>query len=84
MKVIAEGTRIINVDESTLKHLDFVGKVWLPKGVNVQIPRKPLKKRISILAGIDTDGRAYCALSEQNTNADTFIIFLNSLFQVLN
>ena len=42
-----------------------------------------MSPRVSVIAAIDTDGGAYFALTQVNTDSDVFLLFLRKLFDKL-
>ena len=44
----------------------------------------PVNPRISVLMGIDTNGKLYCALSQASTDTNTFCLFISKLVEKLN
>lgn len=63
-----EGKRIINVDESAIGQGVYYKKAWCKAGESNGQNVKPFGQRLSLLAGIDTDGRTYFAISQSTTD----------------
>ena len=78
------GKRILNVDEANLNQGAFIRNGW---GVSAKAMRhvtKPLGYRLTLTAGVDTDGRAYFAVSQQGNESRLFGIFLHRLVSCLD
>ena len=57
--------------------------MWRVRGSTNSIPFKRMKNRLSLIVALDNDGKVYLALSEFNTNDDTFCLFMTKLVKVL-
>ena len=66
---------VINVDETWLDHTDFRRKKWTKRGSKSTLPRKALQPRISLIAGVDSEGHVYYSVSQANNNSDTMGVF---------
>jgi len=82
--LLEQGARIINIDETWLPHLDFRTKKWRQRGQNNTSAVKPLSHRVNMIAALDTDGRLYLSLTQQNTDSDVMLMFLSRLAQILS
>mgnify|MGYP007063389328 CR=1 FL=1 len=62
IRLLSQGKRIINVDETNISKTDFRRKMWMvPKSTNSM--KNPLvNPRVSLIAGIDTEGHIYISL----------------------
>ena len=76
--------RIINIDETWLNQSDYRRMKWRARNSTNSIPLRGITPRISMLAAIDTDGRVYFALTQVNTDANVFVLFLKGLFEKLS
>ena len=76
--------RIINFDETWLNQNDYRRMKWRTRNSTNSIPLRGINPRISMLAAIDTDGRVYFALTQVNTDANVFVLFLKGLFEKLS
>ena len=45
---------------------------------------KSLSHKVNMIAGIDTDGRLYLSLTQQNTDSDVMLMFLSRLANLLS
>ena len=60
---------IINIDETWLGMCDFRRMKWRLKHSTNSVPQLPLQPRITMILGLDTTGRVYLSLIQQNSNA---------------
>ena len=74
--LLAQGKRIICVDESWISETEYSRRLWCPKTDNGTITQKAVSPRLALLASIDSDGQIYYALSHANTDADTMTLFI--------
>ena len=79
-----DSPRIINIDETWLNQTDFRRMKWRQRNSTNSIPLRGIAPRISMIAAIDTGGRVYFALTQVNTDANVFALFLKSLFEKLS
>ncbi len=73
---LSAGKRLLNIDETWLSRTDFRRCRWRARGDTNSVPIKQLGKRLSVLMAIDTEGNSYSALSQANTDHETFGLFL--------
>ena len=78
-RLLEEGKRIINIDETWLPYLDFRNRKWRVHGDSNSITAKDLDPRINMIAALDTDGRVYMSLTQFNTDGDVMLMFLSRL-----
>ena len=83
LEVLAEGKRVINIDETWLPHLDFRNKKWRQRGEQNTVSYKPLGHRVNMIAAIDTEGELYLSLTQFNTDSDVMLMFLSRLAELL-
>ena len=76
--------RIINIDETWLNQTDYRRMKWRERNSTNSIPLRGITPRISMIAAIDTDGRVYFTLTQVNTDANVFVLFLKRLFDKLS
>ena len=77
--VLESDRRVLNLDETWLNTTDFRPMKWRPRNDTNSLPSKGIAPRISVIAGIDTDGKVYFSLTQVNTNTDVFLLFLKRL-----
>ena len=54
--LLAQGKRIICVDESWISDTEYSRRLWCPKTDNGTITQKAVSPRLALLASIDSDG----------------------------
>ena len=79
-----EGPRIINIDETWLNQTDYRRMKWRASNETNTILLRGITPRVSMIAAIDTNGRVYFALTQVNTDANVFALFLKGLFDKLS
>ena len=82
-KLLHDGKRVFNVDESWLDMMNFTRKHWRPmrmatEGVKLVTPR------ISFIACVGSDGSAFYRLTQTNTNNEVFCLYLTELAKKLS
>ena len=60
---------IINIDETWLGMMDFRRMKWTPKHSTNSVPQLQLSPRITMILGLDTNGKVYVCLLQQNSNS---------------
>ena len=83
LELLSSGRRILNIDETWLNQTDFRHMKWRPRNETNSVPHRQMAPRISVIAAVDTDGRAYFTLTQVNTDTDVFLLFLKRLFDKL-
>ena len=76
--------RVLNVDETWLGMADFRPMKWQPKSMVNSLSCPTIMPRISMIVGLDTDGRVYFSLTQANTDSDVMTTFLRALFRQLD
>ena len=61
--LLADGRRIICVDETFLPTLDYRKSKWCRKGQKNTMATKDLTARVNMICALDTEGRIYPALT---------------------
>ena len=84
LSLLESGARIINIDESWLPHLDFRRKKWRRRGEPNSMATKVLSPKVNMIAAVDTDGKLYLSLTQQNTDTDVMLMFMSRLASVLS
>ena len=82
-ELLERRSRIINIDETWLPHLDFRNKKWRQRGERNTISTKTLSHRVNMIAAVDTGGRLYLSLTQFNTDSNVMLMFLSRLATVL-
>ena len=83
-ELLQQGKRIINIDETWLPHTDFRNKKWRSRGEPNTNAIKSLSPKVNMIAAVDTDGRVYLSLTQQNTSSDIILMFMSRLANVLS
>jgi len=71
------GYRIINFDESSMTHSNFLNYAWMKKGTNIQQKDKTIEPRTSLIAAVDNLGNIYASLFQGNSNTQTTILMMH-------
>ena len=79
LKLLEQGYKIINVDETFLNVADLRYMKWRKKGETNSMRERNIDPLIKVLAGISIDGDVYMAMSQVNTDSDTFCLFMQKL-----
>lgn len=84
LELLSKGHRVINIDETWLNQTDFRRMKWRVRNETNSMVDRTVSPRVSMLAAIDTSGKAYFALTQVNTDSDVFMLFLKKLFDKLS
>ncbi len=84
ISALQQGKRIINFDETWLGMSDFRFMRWCQKGSSNSLAKKQLQPRISMLTALDTNGRVYLSLVQNNTNTQIIKLFFRQLAKRLD
>ena len=84
LKLLEDGRRVINIDESWLNETSFYRKLWYPKSQVCSVPTQTVSPRISLIAAIDTDGLVWFTLTQANTDSDVMLLFFSKLLEQLD
>ena len=79
IKLMQEGKRILNVDQTWLGMSDFRTMKWRAHGTTNSIPKTQMQPRITMFIGLDTLGQTYLSLIQSNSNQKVMEIFLRQL-----
>ena len=80
---LSNGIRCINIDQSFLNDTCFIYRGWKRRGQVHTINESAVTPRISLLMAVDTSGRIYLSLTQVNTDAKVFMMFMTKLAAVL-
>jgi len=69
----------INIDESWLGMSDFRRMKWRAPGTTNSVVAFSMAPRVTMMVAVDSLGNVYFALSQSNSNSDTFGLFIRSL-----
>ena len=79
LDLLAEGKRVLNVDESWLNETSFTRRIWCPADAAGTVPLRTMSPRISLIAALDTEGCVYFSLTQTNTDQHVMLVFLRHL-----
>ena len=74
----------MNVDESWISESDYSRRMWCPTDGAATISNKPLRRKVALIAAVDTEGRAYFALTHSLTNSEVIGTFFSHLCKALD
>ena len=81
--LLADGRRIICIDETFLPTLDYRRSKWCKKGQKNTLATKDLSARVNMICALDTEGKVYPALTQVNTDTNVMVSYLSRLATVL-
>ena len=70
LKLLDQGKRVINLDETWLNETSFTRRAWAPKDGTGNVKLKPVTPRLSMIAALDSDGRVWFTLSHSTTDSN--------------
>ena len=76
IKLLQSGKRVLNVDQTWIGATDFRRMKWMPKDSRNSIPMVSVVPRITMFAGLDTEGELYLSLLQSNSNNKVMEIYL--------
>ena len=79
LKLLDEGKIIINVDESSFMSTDQRHRKWALQGTSNSVKQRTVSPNISLLAAVSSLGDVYLAVSQINTDSDSFCLFMKLL-----
>jgi hypothetical protein len=68
LRLLADGVRVINFDESSYNSSNYTNKTWYPKGRQNNLIKKKLGHSISFIAVVDSTGNSWASLSQGYSN----------------
>jgi len=80
---LAEKT-VWNIDETWLGMSDFRHMKWKEPGKTNSVAKKQIQPRISMVAGVSTDGDVVTALLQANSNSQIMELFFTHFVKVLD
>ena len=84
LKLLDEGYTILNVDETFLNVADLRYMKWRVKGETNSMRERAIDPLLKVFAGISSIGGVYMAVSQVNTDSDTFCLFMMKLIARLH
>jgi hypothetical protein len=79
LKLLDEGHTILNVDETFLNVADLRYMKWRARGETNSMRERAIDPLLKVFAGISSTGDVYMAVSQVNTDSDTFCLFMMKL-----
>jgi hypothetical protein len=74
---------VVNIDEAALIDSNHSRRSWAKTNTPNSSEECQISPRISIIAGIDTNGEVYVALTQVNTNTNVMKLYMWHLVQIL-
>ena len=84
LRLLSQGKRIINLDESWLNETSFIRKTWAERNGDGNASLHTVSPRVSMIAALDTNGNTWFTLSQANTDSNMIALFLHSLTKHLD
>ena len=75
---------VINVDETWLGMSDFWRMKWSQNRHSNSVKKLPMNPRISMIAGLDTQGEIFLSLLQANSNSKNMVLFFSELIRILD
>ena len=76
LNLLDEGRKIINVDETFLNVSDLRYMKWRTKGETNSLRERPIDPLLKVIAAVSTSGEVHMAVSQRNTDSDSFCLFM--------
>ena len=83
IELMDEGFIIINIDETFLNEGDLRHQKWKVHGESNSIRERSINPLLKVFSAISSDGDVYMAVSQRNTDADAFCLFMQKLLAKL-
>ena len=84
LKLLAEGKRVINLDETWLNFSTYATKEWRAKDDQQVRPQKTIRPRFAVIVAISTDGKFWWSASQGNTDSSVVMSFMLGLTELLD
>lgn len=75
--------KIVNVDQTWINSWDFNKKKWRVRGTTNSVKTRNSSRRLSLIVGLDTNGKLYCSVTLANTDSKIMILYLAHLAKIL-
>ena len=72
------------MDETWISMSDFRRRKWMAPGTTNSVAQLEMGTRISMITGLDTDGRVYLSLLQANSNSCVIEIYIRALAKLLD
>jgi transposase len=84
IELLHEGFRIINVDETAFKQLDYRRRGWSEPQQASTVALRPAVDRLTVVAAIDNQGASYLSISQANSDSKSTRAILCDLVEILD
>ena len=84
LRLLGQGKRVINIDETWLNETSFIRRTWAHRNGKGNTSLNAVSPRVSMIAAIDTDGQVWFTLSHANSDSNMVALFLWHLTQALD
>ena len=75
---------IINVDETWLSETSHIRRTWGKRDDSANMRLNAVQPRVSMIAALDSDGRAWFTLTHANTDSNVLALFFHHLKEKLD
>ena len=79
ISLIRDGRVLVNIDETVISQTTFHSKVWSSGKEGFAPKENRWRDSLKLIAAIDTEGRLFYSVSENNSNMQMFSTFLRQL-----
>ena len=84
IELLGQDQCILNIDETWLSRTDFRRRKWKFPGISNSVENPLINPRISIIVALSNHGDLYYAISQGNTNKESFKLFMVYLMKQLD
>ena len=84
IKLLEQGKRIINIDETWLNESSFIRRAWVRRDGLGNVRLNAITPRLSMIAALDTGGNVWFSLGHSTTDSDVVALFLKQLMLALD
>ena len=83
LQLYAQGVHVVNIDETWVPCSDFRRRCWGSRGGNNSMHDTALSSRVNAIVAVSSEGYAWVALTQCNTDETVFQMFLSHLTQAM-
>ena len=84
IKLLRDGKRIINVDETWINLKNYRRRRWRQHGAVNSVNSRTISPRIPLIVAVSTEGELYFSLTQVNTDDEVKRLFLTELAAMLD
>ena len=77
--LLTNKTRIVNIDETWLNETSFLSRCWVRRDGMSNATLHTVSPRLSMIAALDTEGKAWFTLSHATTDSNIITLFLHEI-----